>query len=121
MKLIVVLLILIGSVGSHEKKLNGVWIPKEITWPSKKSPYYKTKAFRTYIFKNDSVFVFVSTQRKHNYTNNVKDSLIFEGEPGYEYYRGIYRMKNNAVFLSYQRIISSSENPKQCFLPTLLV
>ncbi len=115
MKLSIVLLLFITFGSWHPKNISGVWIPEKINWPNKKSPYYKTKAFRTYIFKDDSVFIFVSTQRKHNYSNNIKDSLIFEGEPGYEYYRGSYQIKDDSVFLKYLRIVSSSENPKQCF------
>ena len=115
MKLFIALLILIVFDGRHQKNINGFWTPEKIIWPGKKSPYYKTKAFRTYIFKDDSVFIFVSTQRKHNYTNNIKDSLIFEGEPRYEYYRGNYQINGDSVYLKYQRIVSSSENPKQCF------
>lgn len=101
-------------------KINGIWVPQKIVWPGKSSPYYKTQAFRTYVFKDNIMYMFVSTQRKHNYLNNVKDSLIFEGEPGYEFYSGTYQVKGDSITLNYRRIISSIKNPKQCIFKEIV-
>ncbi len=109
-----------NATGQLNKNIDGIWVPEKLTWPKKQSPYYKTKAFRTYIFKDKSLYIFVSTQRKHNYKNDLQDSLVFEGEPGYEFYRGRYTIGDDSLILKYQRIVSNSVNPKHCLFEVVV-
>ena len=90
--------------------LTGCWIPTNIKWGGSDSctgdtcDIYRTASFITLCFDSAQGFTyFTSTQRK---PLNYNDSLIFEGEPGIEIFKGRWQFNDTIVGVKYRLFYS---------------
>ncbi|HEV2479708.1 MAG TPA: hypothetical protein VGS79_08580 [Puia sp.] len=85
--------------------LQGYWIPASIHWGGDNAgkdtgDVFRTASFRTLSFDSSGTFtMFASTQRK---PKNYDDSLIFEGEPGVEIFKGAWSAHDSVIEVAYK-------------------
>lgn len=95
-----------GRVVNVAGILRGYWIPKTIKWGGDDfksrdtGDIFRTASFKTLVFDSSGTFIYFASTQRH--PKDYDDSLIFEGEPGVEIFKGIWTWQDTLMKVSYK-------------------
>ena len=88
--------------------IGNYWIPEVIDWKNNNSSSKDVKSqfanFETIYFKNDTVFYILSSYQCIDLTS---DSLAYGIEPGYNVFKGSYKVDKERLYIEYIQIHGS--------------